>query len=152
MASVVPIHKSGLRHVANNFRPISILPVLSKLSEKVVCAQLSAYVVDCDLFSSSQCAYRPCHSTEDAVTDAVEWTGTSCRCWTCCSDHIYRLKQGFRQRRSRRPSDEAAMVRRRPDLVPELPRRAETDGEGWLPLPSSIPWRPTRIPDRPNAV
>ena len=26
-----------------------------------------------------------------------------------------RVKQGFRQRRSRRPSDEAAMVRRRPD-------------------------------------
>ena len=25
------------------------------------------------LFSSSQYAYRPCHSTEDAVTDAVEW-------------------------------------------------------------------------------
>ena len=73
-ASVVPIHKSGSRHVANNFRPISILPVLSKLCEKVVCAQLSAYFVDCDLFSSSQYAYRPCHSTEDAVTDAVEWT------------------------------------------------------------------------------
>ena len=39
-----------------------------------------------------------------------------------------------------------------PTLVPELPRRAATDGEGWLPLPSFIPWRPTRIPDRPNTV
>ena len=74
MALVVPIHKSGPRHVANNFRPISILPVLSKLCEKAVCAQLSAYFVKCDLFSPSQYAYRPCHSTEDAVLDVTEWT------------------------------------------------------------------------------
>ena len=73
MTSLVPLHKSGSRDSASNFRPISLLPVLSKLCEKVVCAQLSAYFVDHALFSPSQYAYRTCHSTEDAVIDAVEW-------------------------------------------------------------------------------
>ena len=73
MASVVPIHKSGPRDSASNFRPISILPALSKLCEKVVCTQLSVFLAKHDLFSPSQYAYRSCHSTEDAVMDAVEW-------------------------------------------------------------------------------
>ena len=54
IASVVPIYKSGSRDSACNFRPIAILPVLSKLGEKVVCKQLSDYFTMHDLFSSSQ--------------------------------------------------------------------------------------------------
>ena len=73
LASVVPLHKSGSHEVPGNFRPVSILPVLSKLCEKVVCQQLSEYLTSHSLLSPSQYAYRPCHSTEDAVTDAVEW-------------------------------------------------------------------------------
>ena len=73
LASVVPLHKAGSRDKAVNFRPISILPVLSKICEKVVCTQLTSYLVSSHLLSSSQYAYRQCHSTEDALIDAVEW-------------------------------------------------------------------------------
>ena len=73
LASVVPLHKSGSRDSASNFRPISILSVLSKLCEKIVCMQLSAHLVSNSLLAPSQYAYRPCHSTEDAMIDVVEW-------------------------------------------------------------------------------
>ena len=35
-ARVVPLHKSGGREVMDNYRPISILPVISKIAEKAV--------------------------------------------------------------------------------------------------------------------
>ena len=73
LALIVPIHKSGRVDVANSFRPISILPALSKICEKLVCSQVSHYLFTHHLLSSSQYAYHPCHSTEDALVDAVEW-------------------------------------------------------------------------------
>ena len=73
LASVVPLHKSGSISDANNFRPISLLPALSKICEKIVCTQLSSYLSSCHALSPSQYAYRKCHSTEDALVDAVEW-------------------------------------------------------------------------------
>ena len=73
LAHVVPLHKSGSRDEAANYRPISILPVLSKVCEKVVCTQLTSYLSSSHVLSSSQYAYRQGHSTEDALIDAVEW-------------------------------------------------------------------------------
>ena len=73
IARVVPIHKSGDKTDLNNFRPISILSVLSKVTEKVVCMQLMSYLLDTHVLSPHQYAYRPRHSTEDALIDAAEW-------------------------------------------------------------------------------
>ena len=73
IARVVPVHKSGNKTDLNNFRPISILSVLSKITEKVVCIQLMSYLLDAHVLSPRQYAYRPRHSTEDALIDAVEW-------------------------------------------------------------------------------
>ena len=73
VAVVTPIHKSGDLLNPGNFRPISILPVISKILEKVVCSQLSSYLITNHILSISQYAYRPSHSTEDALLDVVEW-------------------------------------------------------------------------------
>ena len=77
VAIVTPIHKSGDQQNPGNFRPISILPALSKILEKVVCSQLTSYLITNHVLSSSQYAYRPSHSTEDAVLDIVEWAARS---------------------------------------------------------------------------
>ena len=73
LASIVPIHKSGNRDLAENFRPISILPAMSKILEKLVCSQLSQHLVSNHILAPSQYAYRPRHCTEDALVDVVEW-------------------------------------------------------------------------------
>ena len=39
-ANVTPVPKSGDMHLANNFRPVSVIPVLAKVFETIVHRQL----------------------------------------------------------------------------------------------------------------
>ena len=43
-SKVIPIHKSGNKNSPNNFRPISILPTVSKLLERFVQRQLVSFL------------------------------------------------------------------------------------------------------------
>ena len=36
LAKVIPLHKGGLKNIPDNYRPISLLPMLSKVLERVV--------------------------------------------------------------------------------------------------------------------
>ena len=67
MACVVPICKSGGHASMDNYRPISILPVMSKIMEKAVNVQLQRYLQRFDLLSPFQAGFRQHHSTESAV-------------------------------------------------------------------------------------
>ena len=49
IARVVPLFKKGDQHILHNYRPISLLPVVSKVFEKVVFNQLYKYVTDNNL-------------------------------------------------------------------------------------------------------
>ena len=73
VARVTPVFKSGDRSNVNNYRPISILSTFSKITEKVIAIQLVSYLFDNSILSPQQYAYKPHHSTEDAMIDAVEW-------------------------------------------------------------------------------
>lgn len=69
-----PIHKSGSRDCVNNYRPISILPALSKILEKVINKQLINYLESKKLLSENQYGFRSGRSTNDAVhqlTDTI---------------------------------------------------------------------------------
>ena len=58
----------------SNYRPISLLPILSKIVEKVVSHQLLDFLFKNNLWSNSQHGFRPNLSTETAlfkVTDAI---------------------------------------------------------------------------------
>ena len=54
-----------------NYRPISNLYFLSKVTEKIVFSQLSAYLNANNLFPTFQSAYRPGHSTETALLNMM---------------------------------------------------------------------------------
>ena len=54
-----------------NYRPISNFSFLSKVTEKIVLSQLSAYLNANNLFPTSQSAYRPGHSTETALLNMM---------------------------------------------------------------------------------
>ena len=51
----------------DNYRPISTLPVMSKIMEKAVNVQLQRYLQRFDLLSPFQTGFRQHHSTESAV-------------------------------------------------------------------------------------
>ena len=67
-ALVLPsLKKPGLDVALKNFRPVSNLPYISKLSERAAACQLTQYMTDNDLHSVFQSAYKPNHSTETAL-------------------------------------------------------------------------------------
>lgn len=67
IALIKPLHKSGEGANPDNYRPISILPVLSKIMEKAVHNQLSEYLESNNLLSEKQFGYRKKRSTELAT-------------------------------------------------------------------------------------
>ena len=72
IAIVNPLHKSCDRENCDNYRPISILPVISKIMEKAVNSQLIEYLQTNNLLCSSQFGYRKNRSTELATTSHLD--------------------------------------------------------------------------------
>uniref|UniRef100_A0A8C5PEC8 Reverse transcriptase domain-containing protein n=1 Tax=Leptobrachium leishanense TaxID=445787 RepID=A0A8C5PEC8_9ANUR len=66
-ARVVPIHKSGDNTLVSNYRPISLLPVMSKILEKCVYTQLRDYYKYRNYLTPDQSGFRPNHSTTTAL-------------------------------------------------------------------------------------
>ena len=71
IAKVVPIYKSEDENIFNNYRPISILPALSKVFEKIIFNQTYSYFDDHNLFFGNQYGFRKKHSTELAVLEVI---------------------------------------------------------------------------------
>ena len=71
VAKVLPLHKAGSVVDPNNYRPISILPTVAKLTERVICNQLMSYLQHHCILSEEQHGFRPGHCTESAMLDAV---------------------------------------------------------------------------------
>lgn len=70
-ANVIPIHKKGDRANLNNYRPISLLPVLSKIFEKIINQQLNTVVED-KYIDENQFGFRVGFNTEDAVVKFID--------------------------------------------------------------------------------
>ena len=65
---ITPAHKSGDKAQMDNYRPISVLPAISKIFERIVHNQLYTYLENNNLLSDSQFGFRRKSSTENAVT------------------------------------------------------------------------------------
>ena len=73
-AVITPIHKQGNRKQVNNYRPISVLSVFSKIYEKLMYKQLYKYLTEHDIIYKHQYGFREGHSTDHAlitVTDNI---------------------------------------------------------------------------------
>ena len=71
-ARIVPIYKSGPKTAFDNYRPISILPIISKVIEKIVHRQLITFLEENKLLNSHQFGFRNKMSTEHAVTIFID--------------------------------------------------------------------------------
>ena len=72
IAKVKPIFKKGDTSSFSNYRPISLLPSISKIFEKAIYDQTYSYFQQNNLFYSSQYGFRKGHSTEYAALELVD--------------------------------------------------------------------------------
>ena len=70
-AKIVPIHKSDSKLEAGNYRPISLLPVASKILEKIVHRRLYSFLSKNHFFNKNQFGFRSNHSTELAASSLI---------------------------------------------------------------------------------
>ena len=73
-AEVTPILKCGNPDVPNKYRPISLLPIVSKVTERLVHGQLMEHLIRNNKLAAHQSGNRKLHSTETAllyVTDQL---------------------------------------------------------------------------------
>ncbi|WP_143442516.1 reverse transcriptase domain-containing protein, partial [Klebsiella pneumoniae] len=72
ISKVCPIFKKGDTNEPANYRPVSIVPTLSKVFEYIVFQQLNDYFESKGYFAESQFGFRKNHSTIDAIDAMVQ--------------------------------------------------------------------------------
>ena len=65
--NIIPLHKAGSKVIMDNYRPISLLPVISKLLEKMMFNRLIAFMNHTGQYYVKQFGFRSEHSTNDAI-------------------------------------------------------------------------------------
>ena len=79
IAKIFPIHKSGPKSDPSNYRPISILPTISKLFERHINKHLMGFLNKYDLIHENQSGFRPKHGCQTALIRLVDQ-------WMTCID------------------------------------------------------------------
>ena len=111
LAGVTPIFKKGKRYDPNNYRPISVIPTVAKIFEKIIYDQLCDYLNDNNLLTHYQSGFRSLHSTLTALIEATNsWSvnidnGLACK-W--CDFH--RPEKSFRHHRPYYPYTKASVI------------------------------------------
>lgn len=71
IARVIPLFKSGDRNCITNYRPISLLPVFSKIFEKLIHKRLLSFLDKHNILYNKQFGFRKRHSTIHALNTAI---------------------------------------------------------------------------------
>ncbi len=74
IAKVIPLYKAKDKQILSNYRPISLLPVLSKVLEKTVYLKLAKFLEMHNILFESQYGFRKGHSTIHGVAEFVQHT------------------------------------------------------------------------------
>ena len=74
-ATVIPIHKKGTRHSADNYRPISLTYVVCKMLESILRDKIMLHLKACKLLSPHQHGFRPSRSCTTQLLEVMDnWT------------------------------------------------------------------------------
>jgi len=71
LAKVIPLFKGGDRTNLNQYRPISLLPAISKVYEKVIDKQLKQFLDERNILINTQFGFRKNHETSHAVMHLI---------------------------------------------------------------------------------
>ena len=72
IATITPIPKVGNNHLVNNWRPISIVPLIGKLMEKLCTNLLNKHLGLNDILCDEQYGFRPKRSTSLAIFNYIK--------------------------------------------------------------------------------
>ena len=72
IAEVIPLHKGGDKEDLNKYRPISLLPAIGKLFEKLLANRIINFFTKYELFSPEQFGFRAKFATDYAIADIYE--------------------------------------------------------------------------------
>ena len=70
-AKILPLHKGDSVLIPGNYRPISLLPIFSKIFERLIYNRLIVFVTENNILSELQFGFQKNKSTEQAVTSIV---------------------------------------------------------------------------------
>ena len=76
IAKVKPLYRKGDKFCLNNYRPILLLPTISKNFERVMFTQLYSYLNAHEFLSEQQYGFRSQYSTELACVKLVDYITT----------------------------------------------------------------------------
>lgn len=68
------LFKAGDKKAVNNYRPISLLPAIVKILEKLIHKQLYCFLDETHFFTDRQYGFRPKLSTTDSIDRILEYT------------------------------------------------------------------------------
>ena len=72
VACVTPIFKSGKRYSTNNYRPISVLPILTKLFEKVIYSRVISFLRFHNIISANHFGFLKALDTKQAALKLID--------------------------------------------------------------------------------
>ena len=72
VARVVPIYKSQDQKVLNNYRPVSVLPVFSKILEQIMFNRVQSFIDKENLLYEHQYGFRKGHNTSMALITLID--------------------------------------------------------------------------------
>ena len=72
VAKVIPIFKNGDKHRLNNYRPVSLLSLFSKILEKWFTQKVTVFLEKHKLISDNQYGFREQRSTSLALIQLIE--------------------------------------------------------------------------------
>ena len=76
-ANVIPIHKKNERNLLKNYRPISLLPICSKIFERLIFNSLYNYISKNNLLSQNQSGFRPGDSCTNQLLSITHYIHSS---------------------------------------------------------------------------
>ena len=76
-ANVTPVHKKNDKQMISNYRPISLLPILAKVFERIIFKNLYNYLIHNNLITKNQSGFRPGDSCPNQLLSLVHQIHTA---------------------------------------------------------------------------
>lgn len=95
LARVIPLFKKGSKFDEGNYRPVSILSIVSKVLEKLIHEQINRYICNSGLLYELQSGFRKSHSTETCLLFLTDYIRKEIDSGKFCGMVLLDLQKAF---------------------------------------------------------